>query len=77
MLKVIEGPVYKVLGGENNTNNYMQYINCFWNVLVTMTNKYLKLLLKRYLLPEYNLTLINNVLNEIIALRNLKITLEI
>jgi potassium intermediate/small conductance calcium-activated channel subfamily N protein 2 len=37
MLKVIEGPVYKVLGGENNTNNYMQYINCFWNVLVTMT----------------------------------------
>ena len=37
MLKVIEGPVYNILGYTDNTNNYMQYINCFWNVLVTMT----------------------------------------
>ena len=37
MLKVIEGPVYKLSGNTDNTNNYMQYINCFWNVLVTMT----------------------------------------
>ena len=37
MLKVIEGPVYKLSGNTDNTNNYMQYINFFWNVLVTMT----------------------------------------
>ena len=37
MLKLIEGPVYKLSGNTDNTNNYMQYINCFWNVLVTMT----------------------------------------
>ena len=37
MLKVIEGRVYKLSGNTDLTNNYMQYINCFWNVLVTMT----------------------------------------
>ena len=37
MLKIIEGPVYSILGNEDNTNNFSQYINCFWNVLVTMT----------------------------------------
>jgi hypothetical protein len=37
MLKIIEGPVYNLLGNEDNTNNFSQYLNCFWNVLVTMT----------------------------------------
>ena len=37
MLKIIEGPVYQLLENENNTNNFSIYLNCLWNVLVTMT----------------------------------------
>jgi potassium intermediate/small conductance calcium-activated channel subfamily N protein 2 len=37
MLKVIEGPVYLLGRAEYHENSYMQYLNCFWNVLVTMT----------------------------------------
>ena len=67
-------------------SNYYYFLYEFTNNFISIqkdcsnqndSNKYLKLLLKRYLLPEYNITLINNVLNEIIALRNLKITLEL
>ena len=37
MLKVIEGPVYLLGKPEFHENSYMQYLNCLWNVLVTMT----------------------------------------
>ena len=37
MLKVIEGPVYFLGNAAYHENSYMQYLNCFWNVLVTMT----------------------------------------
>ena len=37
ILKVIEGPVFLLNKKINNENNHMQYLNCFWDVLVTMT----------------------------------------
>ncbi len=37
ILKIIEGPVYLLSNKNDNENNHMKYMNCFWTVLVTMT----------------------------------------
>jgi len=37
ILKIIEGPVYLLSNKNDNENNHMKYLNCFWTILVSMT----------------------------------------
>lgn len=40
MLKIIEGPVYYLnptFNGGQNYNDYRSFVNCMWNMFVTMT----------------------------------------
>ena len=70
----------------NNDLNYYYFLYEFTNNFISLrknpnnqndSNKYLNLLINRYLLPEYNSSLIINILDEIISLNNLVITLEL
>ena len=67
-------------------NKYYSFLSEFTHNFISLKNNsnnenninvYSNLLLNRYLLPEYNLTLITNIINDIMVLKNLLIIIEI
>ena len=67
-------------------NKYYSFLSEFTNNFISLKNNsnnendiniYSNLLLNRYLLPEYNQVLINNIINDIMSLKNLLIVIEI
>ena len=70
----------------NKEINYYSYLFEFTNNFILLTNKqdnenssdkYLNLLVNKNLLPEYNQDLINNIIDDIISLKNLMIIMEL
>ena len=75
---------YKIL--RDTKNEYFTFLYEFTNNFISLEknsnnennkNKFSNLLLNRYLLPEFNQTLITNIINDIMSLKNLLITIEL
>ena len=75
---------YKIL--RDTKNEYFTFLYEFTNNFISLEknsnnennkNKFSNLLLKRYLLPEFNQTLITDIINDIMSLKNLLITIEL
>ena len=71
---------------DNKDLKYYSYLYEFTNNFIFLKehkkneineNRYINLLLKKFLLPEYNLSLINSIIDEIMSLKNLKILMDL